>query len=492
MKSSRIKLSTFPGCTSFYAVLLFCAMSVIASQAQTLITLAEFDGTNGSQPLGLVQGFDGNFYGTTLNGGTQSLGTAFRVTHSGVLTTIHNFCSVAGCLDGALPEGRVTQASDGNFYGPTDNGGAKAGAIYRITSTGKFVVLYQFCMTDCSDGVLPTSVIQARNGTLYGTTFGASNVALPYRGTVFELALAGALTTLHTFTGPDGSYPSGPMMQASNGNLYGTTSEGGSSTNCSVGAIQGCGTIFQITPSGTLTTLHSFDGTDGGLPGYGGALVEGVDGNLYGTTTDDGLSANGGTIFKITPTGKFATLYSFCSQTNCTDGASPVESLVLASDGNLYGTTSSGGNSRNGGTIFKVTPQGVLTTLYEFCSQLSCADGLFPQAALVQGTDGDFYGTTAYGGGPSSSGTVFRFSMGLSPFAKLLFNFGKVGQPDGLLGQGFKGTTGVFFNGTPASFTVVSDTIIRTSVPIGATTGFVTVVTPTGTLKSNVPFRVTR
>jgi len=111
---------------------------------------------------------------------------------------------------------------------------------------------------------------------------------------------------------------------------------------------------------------------------------------------------------------------------------------------------------------------------------------------LIQATNGNFYGTTTTGGGLTTSGTVFRFSMGLGPFAKLVFNFGKAGQADGILGQGFKGATGVFFNGTPATFTVVSDTIIRTTVPAGATTGFVTVVTPSGTLQSNVPFRVTR
>jgi uncharacterized repeat protein (TIGR03803 family) len=335
-------------------------------------------------------------------------------------------------------------------------------------------------------------VLQGRNGKLYGSTYGSRSTFEPDLGTVFELTLAGTLTTLHSFSGSDGSYPVGPMMQASNGNLYGTTSEGGSSATCPSNGFEGCGTIFQITPSGTLTTLHVFDGSDGALPGYGGTLIEGTDGNLYGTSTDGGTSPNGGTIFKITPAGKFTTLYYFCSQPNCSDGANPVESLVQASDGNFYGTTVDGGNSMAYGTIFKITPQGVLTTLYKFCSLPDCADGVGPQAALIQATHGNFYGTTANGGGTTNSGTVFRFSMGLSPFAKLLFNFGKVGQADGILGQGFKGTTGVFFNGIPATFTVVSDTVIRTTVPAGATTGFVTVLTPSGTLQSNVPFRVTR
>jgi len=288
----------------FYGVILSCLVTAIVANAQTLTTMATFDGTNGSQPLGLIQGFDGNFYGTTLQGGTTNWGIAFKMTPAGVLTTVHNFCSMAGCLDGSWPEGRMTQATDGNIYGPTDNNGTGgAGVIYKITSAGKFAILHEFCLTDCSDGVIPTSVVQARNGNLYGTTFGAHN-SYSLLGTVFGLTLGGKLTTLHTFIGTDGAYPAGPMMQASNGNFYGTTQAGGSSTVCFLLLFGGCGTIFQITPSGTLTTLHSFDGSDGSLPGYGGALIEGVDGNLYGTTTaEGGESANGGTIFKINPAG---------------------------------------------------------------------------------------------------------------------------------------------------------------------------------------------
>ncbi|MGC2473630.1 MAG: choice-of-anchor tandem repeat GloVer-containing protein [Candidatus Sulfotelmatobacter sp.] len=485
----KITLGTFRSRKNFCGVILFCAVTAMASQAQTLTTLADFNGTNGAGPRGLIQGFDGNFYGTALNGGSQNWGTAFKMTPAGVLTTVHNFCSETNCLDGSWPEGRVTQASNGNFYGPADNGGTGgAGVIYSITGAGKFAVLYNFCVTyPCSDGVIPTSVVQARNGNLYGTTFG-SHISYSLLGTVFELTLGGTLTTLHTFNGTDGAYPAGPMMQASNGNFYGTTQGGGSSTNCALPLFGGCGTVFQITPVGTLTTLHSFDGSDGSLPGYGGTLIEGADGSLYGTATNGGNSAFGGTIFKISPAGKFTTLYYFCSQTNCADGAGPVESLVQGTDGNIYGTTGAGGNS-GGGTIFKITPGGVLTTLYDFCSQPNCADGAGSEAALVQATDGNFYGTTTYGGS-DNNGTVFRFSMGLSPFVKLVANSGRVGQADGILGQSFTGTTGVFFNGTPANFKVVSDTIIRTTVPAGATTGPVTVDTPSGTLKSNVPFRV--
>lgn len=494
MKTLEIMLGTVRTCKHFCAIILFCAVTTMASQAQTLTTLAEFSGTNGSYPLGIIQGFDGNFYGTTLSGGTQGWGTAFRITSTGTLTTVHNFCSqVIACTDGSEPEGRLTQASNGDFYGTTDHGGTgHAGLIFRISSGGKFAVLHNFCVVSpCTDGESPISVMQARNGYLYGTTYGSRTNGYDF-GTVFALTLNGMLATLHSFSGPDGSYPIGALLQASNGNLYGTTSQGGSTTSCSADTLPGgCGTVFEITSSGAFTTLHIFDGSDGALPGYEGTLIEGADGSVYGTTSDGGLCDLGcGTIFKISQAGNFTTLYNFCAQMNCDDGAAPGESLVLGTDGNFYGTTVAGGNSSGSGTIFKITPQGVLTPLYDFCSQPNCADGSQPQTALIQATDGNFYGTTTSGGGTSGSGSIFRFSMGLGPFVKLVRDSGKVGQVEGITGQGFTGTTGVSLNGTPASFTVVSDTFVRATVPTGSKTGFVTVVTPSGTLKSNVPFRV--
>lgn len=424
MRIQEIKLGTLRSCKSLCGVIFFCALTAIASQAQTLTTLATFNGTDGANPLGLIQGFDGNFYGTTLGGGTQNEGTAFKMTSAGVLTTLHTFC-LTGCLGGWWPEGRLTQASNGSFYGPTDTGGAfGSGVIYKMTSAGNFAVLYDFCsQPNCADGVGPISVIQAGNGSLYGTTFGATNKMYDYLGTVFKMTLNGTLTTLHTFSGLDGSYPLGPLLQASNGNLYGTTSEGGSSTTCPYDSFVGCGTVFQITTSGRFTTLHVFDGSDGAFPGYGGSLVAGSDGNLYGTAMYGGSSTQCtwgcGTIFKIAPAGKFTTLYNFCSQTNCADGGTPVESLVQGTDGNIYGTTMGGGNSNSGGTIFRITPQGVLTTLYDFCSQPNCADGLGPEAALIQATDGNFYGTTEWDG-TNMSGTVFRFSMGSGSLREIL------------------------------------------------------------------------
>jgi uncharacterized repeat protein (TIGR03803 family) len=171
----------------------------------------------------------------------------------------------------------------------------------------------------------------------------------------------------------------------------------------------------------------------------------------------------------------------------------PTASPIQATDGNLYGTTFFGGNlscdSRYGcGTVFRIEPTGALTTLHSFCDP-PCNDGAWPLAGLIQATDGTFYGA-ASSGGSMGDGTIFSLSMGLAPFLAFVQDYGKVGQTGGILGQGFTGTTGVSFNGTSATFTVISDTYLTATVPAGATTGYVTVATPSGTLTSNVPFHV--
>ena len=223
---------------------------------------------------------------------------------------------------------------------------------------------------------------------------------------------AQTLTTLHTFAGysTDGATPYAGLVQATDGNFYATTYAGGTSGNCQ----GGCGTVFKITPGGTLTTLHSFDWYDGASPT--GALVQGTDGNFYGTTYGGGANQYYGTVFKITPSGTLTSLYSFCAQANCADGAMPYAGLLQASDGNFYGTTLEGGansgcslGSGTCGTVFKITPGGTLTTLYSFCAQPGCADGGNPYAGLVRGSDGNFYGTT-FGRGANGYGTVFKIT----------------------------------------------------------------------------------
>jgi uncharacterized repeat protein (TIGR03803 family) len=222
-------------------------------------------------------------------------------------------------------------------------------------------------------------------------------------------------------------------------------------------------------------------------------LVQATDGNFHGTTSQGGAN-NSGTVFKITPGGKLTTLHSFCSQTGCADGQFLYGELVQATDGNFYGTTYQGGDASclppyGCGTIFKVTPGGTLTTLHTFV--YDNIEGANPQAGMVQGTDGNLYGTTVTGSGGGNFGTVFSLSVGLAPFVETRPTSGKVGANVIVLGTNLTGATSVSFNGTAATFQVVSASEITATVPAGATTGAVKVTTPTGTLSSNVGFRVT-
>jgi uncharacterized repeat protein (TIGR03803 family) len=198
-----------------------------------------------------------------------------------------------------------------------------------------------------------------------------------------------------------------------------------------------------------------------------------------------GGTDDNGTIFCITPTGTLTTLHTFL----IAEGKEPGAALIQATDGNFYGTAHAGG-ANNAGTIFNISASGTLTTLYSFCSQSGCADGQSPNASLVQDTNGTFYGTTG-AGGANGYGTVFSLSVGLGPFVETNPTSGKVGAAVGILGSNLKGATSVSFNGTAATFKVSSTSLITTTVPAGATTGTVQVVTPSGTLSSNVPFRVT-
>src|SRR6202167_4681567 len=451
------------------AVFALCATTAIASPAQTFTTLVNFNGTNGAQPylMSLVQGRDGNLYGTTSVGGANDLGAVFKVTPTGTLTTLHSFAGYP--TDGAYPQAERVLATNGNFYGTTSAGGVNDdGTVFSITSGGTLTTLLSF---DGTDGYAPyAALVQATNGNFYGTTFygGASDACAHGCGTVFEITSGGTLTTLLSFDGTDGYGPNAALVQATNGTFYGTTQFGGANND---------GTVFSITSGGTLTTLESFDGTDGQFP-YGG-LVQASNGNFYGTTYRFGAS-DYGTVFSITSGGTLTTLLSFDS----TDGAYPTAALVQATNRTFYGTTD-GGGANSDGTIFSITSGGTLTTLHSFDS----TDGVLPYGGLVQATNGSLYGTT-FEGGTSNDGTIFSLAVGLGPFVETVPTSGKVGAAVKILGTDLTGATSVTFNGTAATFTVVSRSEITTTVPAGATTGKVNVVTPSGTLSSNVPFRV--
>ena len=318
---------------------------------------------------------DGNFYGTTQLGGTSNNGTVFKITTGGTFTTLYNFAG----SDGSTPAAGLVQATDGNFYGATQTGGTNnLGTVFKITSGGTLTTLYSFGSV-AGDGTNPVAtLVQGVSGdtNLYGTTqYGGANGA----GTVFKITTAGALTTLRSFSGGDGSYPVAGLVHGASPdtNFYGTTQYGG--TN-------GAGTVFKITSAGTFSSIHSFNVSDGYQPVAG--LIQGTspDTNLYGTTQYGGSSSQG-TVFKITTAGTVTTLHSFVLN----DGQQPVSSVFQAADTNYYGTVFRGGTNADG-TAFKITSGGTFTLLHAFVG----TDGTEPVAGFVQGAGADtnLYGTT--------------------------------------------------------------------------------------------------
>ena len=342
------------------------------------------------------------------------------------VSNFYNFCSQVSmsgnCTDGANPEAGLIQGLSGDLYGTTRIGGAGGdhglGTVFEITTGGTPTTLYNFCTSVrfitfpggqlvpfCTDGAEPVGdLTQDQDGNLYGTTIfdGITTQGGPGGGTVFKITPAGTLAFSYVFGSQagDGTNPWDGLVQGSDGNFYGTTSAGGASHG---------GTVFKITPGGVLSTIYSFSNDSNGGAPYAG-LVLASDGNFYGTTGYGGANGQGGTVFRITPSGTLTTLYSFCSQVNvsgyCTDGAYPDRRLVQASDGNFYGTTG-GGGANDDGTLFKITPGGTLTTLYSFSGG---ADGGSPYTTLLQVIDGNLYGTTQ-NGGANNDGTVFRVTL---------------------------------------------------------------------------------
>jgi uncharacterized repeat protein (TIGR03803 family) len=333
---------------------------------------------------GLVPAVNGDFYGTTLEG------AVFRMTLNGALTTIYQFCSQAKCVDGEYPQSLV-RAANGNLYGTTLEGGTfSSGTVFKIDPSGTFTTLYSFCsQTDCSDGQFPGALVQATDGNLYGTTQngGANNF-----GTVFKITTNGTLTTLYSFCSQsgcaDGEYPANVLVQSAKGNLFGIATAGGglNAENIYVGA----GTIFEITPEGALTTLYHFCSQSGCLDGNApSALLQAADGNLYGTTIGGGVNYQG-IVFELTPSGTFTTLHSFCSQADCTDGQSPA-ALAQATNGVFYGTTLDGGNRGSNGYCDSLWP--TCGTVFS----LSLGLGSFVETRPSVGVVGETVAIVGYG-----------------------------------------------------------------------------------------------
>lgn len=435
-------------------LLLVLALRAPALTAQTYSDLYEFgDGCCPSYTSMMAQGRDGNLYGITPSGGTSNVGVIFKIGPSGGYTVLHDFDTVHG----STPIGGLTLGLDGNLYGTTEEGGANGfGNIFRITPAGAFTVLYSF--KGSADGGLPVSPLTlAGDGNFYGTS---------YPAVAYRVTPAGVFTVIATI--PTTTY--GALLQASDGNFYGTTEFGGTFS---------AGTIYQIAGN-KVTILYNFDGPHGSFPT--GGVVQGADGYLYGTTTAGGNS-NAGVIYKISTAGDLTVVMNFDSR-QYLPGYQAYAGLVAGADGNLYGATIWGG--LNGvGTIFQLTTNGGYSVLYNF----DAPTGSGAYATPMQHSSGKLFGMTKRGGVPGN-GVVYSLDDGLTPFAALLFNRGLVGTAVGILGHGFAQATGVEFNGTPASFHVISDSYMTATVPSGET-GFVTVETSSGNLTSNKVFWVT-
>ena len=446
-------------------IALVLALATAPLNAQTYKVLYNF-GSNSGDPTDprysgtIAQSRGGSLLSTANDAWTDGLGTAFRITPRGTLTVLHYFNGT----DGQAPQGGLTLGTDGNYYGTTESGGGFGyGTVFKMTAQGSVTTLYSF--TNGTDGGSPSAApIQGIDGNFYGTTAGGSG-----NGSVYKITASGTLTSLHSFSDSDGAIPYAPLVQGRDGNFYGTTANGGSNY---------LGTIFRIKSSGKFQVLFSFDGTHGANP-YA-PLIQGSDGNFYGVTVGGG-SSGGGVVFKMAPSGRLTVLYNF---TGGSDGSNEVGGLMQATDGNFYGTNNLGGAS-NWGVLFRVTPTGTFTVLHDF----EWNSGASPQVTLLQHTSGVLYGDTAVGG-TAGDGTFYSFDLGLAPFVTFLPAAARVGGMVEVLGQDFTGTTGVSFNGAAATFTVVSDTYLTATIPNGATSGFITVTTPSGTLKSNKKFLV--
>ena len=383
---------------------LFAGLIALQARGGVVFTnLASFDGTNGAVPYAaLVQGNDGNFYGTASSGGTNSsvsIGTIFKMTSGGAITGLYSFHDNS---DGSIPYAPLVQGKDGNFYGTTyDGGSTEDGTVFRIKTNGVFTNLYSF---PNNNGHPYAALVQGADGDFYGTTYGFGG----FSGIVFRITTNGVFTNLFSLANIAGGGQSrGALIQESNGNFYGTAYFGG-------GEIGGYGAIFEFTTNGMLTHYDPLPpGNDGqnsaGPENPWAGLIKAADGNFYGTSEYGGPSDKG-TIFSYSKL--YQPLHTFGVISN---GIFPCGGLVQGRDGNFYGTTYQGGITNASafygwGTVFQVATNGTLTTLFSF----NGTNGGNPYASLVLGSDGDFYGTTSTGG-KYGKGTIFRLSIPMPP-----------------------------------------------------------------------------
>jgi uncharacterized repeat protein (TIGR03803 family) len=461
----------------------------------TYTDLLEFDYTNGAGPsAGLTLASDGNFYGTTFGGGTSDDGTVFRFTPPSTLTVLHIF---SGGTDGQGPEVPPTQAKDGNLYGMTDSG-----TTYRVTLPGgKFTVL-----PNQAPGYTLGPLDLASDGNLYGTTFNGGSSG---NGTVFRMTTAGAIKTIYNFTaiGSDGAGPSGPLTQGKDGNLYGTTVDGG--------GVNDWGTTFKLTLSGIETVLHVFDSSIDGANPYAGLLASSY-GNFYGLTGYGGTDGDG-TLFEMTAGGSCTKFVDFTGTAGTAPGQFPLTTLMQHTNGSLFGLTLYGGSSGQG-NFYSFTPLNPLFTVVVegpvwvkpgvpveiLGDNLTHAIQVTFAGEQTQFQIGSDTYLTAMVPSDAVDGLIAVIldsglqieSQSVEHIVPVITNLdptsGAPGTQVGIVGGGFAGAKQVTFSGVKApSFNVVSPTFIQAIVPTGAKTGKVGVTTPNGTAKSKQTFTVT-
>lgn len=468
--------------------------------------------TDGAYPVAaLLLAINGNFYGTTMNGGAAGWGSIFEITPAGTLTTLYSFCSQSSCTDGLEPNGALILGTDGNFYGTTLHGGTGGcggchggGVAFKITPGGTYTKLHDFCTGTCLDGTYPfAGLVQGTDGNFYGT---AESGGAHSAGTVFKMTPKGVVTTLYAFCSvtacKDGINPYAGLVQGTDGNLYGTT-EGDDSTE---------GNVFKVSPSGSFTSIYSFCSlascTDGAYPFA--ALIQATDGNLYGTTSNGGTGCEGrcGTVYKITPAGKLTVVYNFQG----TDGTNPA-GLFQDTSGTFFGLTSAGGATNQGtvfslsvglkpfvelvpnygkvGNTIDILGQGFTgATGVSFDGVTATFNNVSDTYMTAVVPTGALTGTvtvTTFTASYKSSG-IFRVTPKLTSFSP---GGGIVGSAVTLTGVSLAQTTQVVIGGKKATFNVVSDTEVTATVPGNAKTGEkITITTPGGTATSSKTFAV--